>query len=389
MNSGHVTCASSDVNSQPRAAYIHVPFCAHRCGYCDFTLIAQRDDLVGDYLRALEREIQEAALPPNRVLETLYFGGGTPTHPTPDQLNSLFKIVCHSFELSPNAEFTVEANPLDLTEEKIDLLADAGVNRISLGVQSFSERALKLLERDHTPAQIVDVVTRLRRRIKNISLDLIFGVPDQSLTEWRETLRQAIDLNPTHISAYGLTFETGTAFWTRRERGELTNCLEEIERDQFAIAMEELSAAGLAQYEISNYATPGFQSRHNHVYWNGDEYWAFGPGAARYVHGRRETNIRSVLGWLAKLERDESPVSDAEELEPIHRAREMIYLGLRRNRGVSRQDFFARTGTELDHLCGDIIRRQSELGLLIDDGNSIRLSPTGRFVADRVLMEFL
>ena len=452
----------------PRSAYIHVPFCAHRCGYCDFTLIAGRDDLIGDYLRALEREIDAAPLPPlaplgrgaggegqllpstqyesapplpnddlamgagpdspltphpspdhrsggargegdkqeepltlalspprrgargpEDELDTLFFGGGTPTHPSCEQLREMFRIVYERFTLAPGAEVSVEANPLDLTDEKIDLLADVGVNRVSLGVQSFSPDALKLLERDHSPSDIEDVMARLRRRFDNVSLDLIFGVPGQSLDDWQATLRQAISLGPTHVSTYGLTWEQGTAFWSRRTRGELRTIDEELERDQYALAMEELTTAGFEQYEISNFARPGFRCRHNEVYWAGDEYWAFGPGAARYINGRRETNLRSVTGWLAKLERGESPVAEAEELEPAHRARELLFIGLRRMVGITRADFQRRTGFTLDAVAATAIFANVERGWLEDDGATIRLTREGRFVADRVVADFL
>ncbi|MEI8380829.1 MAG: radical SAM family heme chaperone HemW [Planctomycetota bacterium] len=374
-----------------RSAYIHVPFCAHRCGYCDFTLIAGRDDLIGDYLRALCREIESACpqIESPIELDTLFFGGGTPTHPSCDHLREMFQIVRTRFHLVPDAEVSVEANPLDLTDEKIALLADSGVNRISLGVQSFSPDALILLERDHSTADIDHVIHRLRQRCTNISLDLIFGVPGQSLEDWKQTLRQAIDQGPQHISTYGLTWETGTAFGTRRDRGELVPIDEGLERDQYALAIEELEQAGFEQYEISNFAKPGFRCRHNEVYWAGDEYWAFGPGAARYLNGRRETNIRSVLGWLARIERGESPVTDAEELEPIHRARELLFLGLRRCDGIDRTDYFRRTGQELNTFAQSAIADNVARGWLESTETGIRLTREGRFVADRVVADFL
>lgn len=370
----------------PRSAYIHVPFCAHRCGYCDFTLIAGRDDLIGDYLTALRREIETG---PPAELDTLFLGGGTPTHPSCGQLQELFQIVSNRFTLAAHAEVSVEANPLDLTDEKIDLLANVGVSRISLGVQSFSQAALSLLERDHSGGDIEEVVGRLRRRFQNISLDLIFGVPGQSRDDWRATLQQAIALEPEHVSTYGLTWESGTAFGTRRDRGELAPIDEELEREQYALAMTELSSAGYEHYEISNFARPGFRCRHNEVYWAGDEYWAFGPGAARYLNGRRETNLRSVLGWLTKMERGQSPVADSEELEPRHRAHELLFLGLRRTAGIERADFRSRSGFDLDEIAGQAIRENLQRGWLVDSGDHIRLSAEGRFVADRVIADFL
>ncbi|MBC8115536.1 MAG: radical SAM family heme chaperone HemW [Candidatus Saccharimonas sp.] len=323
------------------------------------------------------------------ILDTLFFGGGTPTHPSCEQLRELFRIVFQRFTLAAGAEVSVEANPLDLSDEKIDLLADVGVNRISLGVQSFSPEALTLLERDHSPHDIEDVMARLRRRFENVSLDLIFGVPGQSLDDWRATLRRAISLGPAHVSTYGLTWEQGTAFWSRRARGELRTIDEELERDQYAMAMDELTTAGFEHYEISNFARPGFRCRHNEVYWAGDEYWAFGPGAARYLNGRRETNLRSVLGWLAKLERGESPVAEAEELEPAHRARELLFLGLRRTEGIRREDFQRRTGFTLEAIAAPAILANVERGWLVDEGDGIRLTNSGRFVADRVVADFL
>jgi len=371
-----------------QAAYIHVPFCAHRCGYCDFTLVAGRDDLIRSYLIALTRELQDVPADAP-LLSTLFFGGGTPTHPPADDLAELFRIVDQRLPRRADAEFSVEANPLDLTEARIEVLVAAGVNRVSLGIQSFSPAALHLLERDHTPADVVTVVKRLRPRIENLAFDLIFGVPGQSLEEWRATLRQAIDLEPRHISTYGLTWETGTAFGTRRDRGELSPIDEELERDQYALAMEVLESAGFEHYEISNFARPGARCRHNEVYWSGSEYWAFGPGAARYRHGRRETNVRSVLGWLSRLNRGLSPVGDAEELEPEHRARERIYLGLRRLEGIGRDDFLEQTGFCLDQLAGNAVADNVRRGWLSDDGQTIRLTRDGCFVADRVVSDFL
>ena len=374
----------------PRSTYIHVPFCAHRCGYCDFTLIAGRDDLIGDYLHALHREMEaglrEVGTP---ELDTLFFGGGTPTHPSCDQLRELFRIVFSQFRLAPGAEVSVEANPLDLTDEKIDVLADAGVNRISLGVQSFLPSTLTLLELDHTQSDIEDVIHRLRRRFHNVSLDLIFGVPGQSLADWRDALQRAIAFCPEHISTYGLTWEAGTAFGTRRDRGELAPVDEELERDQYAAAMEALMAAGFEHYEISNFAKPGFRCRHNEVYWAGAEYWAFGPGAARYLNGRRETNIRSVLGWLARIEHGQSPVVDSEELEPQHRARELLFLGLRRSEGITRADFRSQSGFGLDDIAGHAILENVTRGWLEQTETGIRLTREGRFVADRIVADFL
>lgn len=372
---------------EPRAVYVHVPFCAHRCPYCDFTLVAGRDDLVGSYLDALEREMSPLGSP--RDVDTIFFGGGTPTHLSPAQLDRLFSIVLRWFRLADGYEFTVEANPAGLSKDKVDVLADYGVNRVSLGVQSFDQKVLSLLERDHRREGVIRALERLRPRFANISLDLIFGVPGQTLDLWRDTLQQAAEFSPQHISTYGLTFEKGTSFWRRREKGQLVEASEELERDMYAVAMDELSEAGFEQYEISNFAQPGFRCRHNEVYWKGLPYYAFGPGAARYIDGRRETNHRSVLTWLNRVLAGESPVGESEQISEEERARELLILGLRRCEGICRKDFRNRTGYDVDQLAGDMIVRHCLYGLLEDDNQHVRFTREGRFLADYVIVDLM
>lgn len=373
--------------ADPRAAYLHVPFCAHRCGYCDFTLVAGRNDLAGDYLRALASELQQLERP--RDVDTLFFGGGTPTHLEPDKLARLLGLAREWFRLAPGYEFSVEANPAGLTDEKLSLMADAGVNRVSLGVQSFDEGLLKLLERDHRETDILDAVARLQQRFENVSLDLIFALPGQTLAHWRETLRRAIELQPTHISTYGLTFEKGTTFWSRRERGAIEQLPNELERDMYAAAMDDLAAAGFEQYEISNFARPGFRCRHNQTYWRALPYFGFGPGAARYINGRRESNHRSTTTWIRRVLAGESGVAMSEELTPEHRAREAIVLGLRQNDGIRRDEFRTLTGFDLDSLTAKTIAQQVAAGRIEDFGDGIRITRAGRFFADPVMIAFL
>ncbi|MBC7818734.1 MAG: radical SAM family heme chaperone HemW [Planctomycetaceae bacterium] len=378
---------SSPIFSEPRAAYLHVPFCAHRCGYCDFTLLAGRDDLAGEYLRAMELELRQLERP--REVDTLFFGGGTPTHLAEDDLAGLLKLAREWFRLASGYEFSVEANPAALTDEKLRLLAAAGVNRVSLGVQSFDEGLLKLLERDHREDDILDAVARLQQRFENVSLDLIFALPGQTLAHWRETLRRAIELQPTHLSTYGLTFEKGTAFWSRREKGTIQQLPNELERDMYAAAMDDLSAAGFEQYEISNFARPGFRCRHNQTYWRALPYFGFGPGAARYIHGRRESNHRSTTTWIKRVLAGQSGVAMTEELDPEHRAREAIVLGLRQLDGIRRDEFQTLTGFDLDSLAGETIRREVAAVRIEDFSDGIRITHKGRFFADPVMIAFL
>ncbi len=372
----------------PQAAYLHVPFCVHRCGYCDFTVVAGRDDLIPAFLSAMERELSSLRTP--QSVQTLFLGGGTPTHLPPEALQQFLDLARTWFPLLSDGEFSVEANPADLTGEKITLLANAGVNRVSLGAQSFDVTALGVLERDHTPQRIAEVVRSLQAAgIENVSLDLIFGVPGQSLDSWRNSLRQAIELGPKHISTYGLTIEKGTAFWNRVAKEELRTLPDELERTMYAAAMDDLSAAGFEQYELSNFALPGFACRHNQTYWHDDAYYGFGPGAARYLNGTRETNHRSVTTWLRRITAGESAVMDSETLSPQDRAHERLALGLRMMVGIDIQEFAESTGFTMEELAGPAIEQHLENRLLEIHAGRLRLTHEGRFVADTITVDML
>jgi oxygen-independent coproporphyrinogen-3 oxidase len=322
-------------------------------------------------------------------VRTLFLGGGTPTHLDAGQLDRLLTLIQTWIHLETGYEFSVEANPAGLGRDKVDCLAAHGVNRVSLGVQSFDREVLALLERDHDARQVEAAVELLASRIPNFSLDLIFGVPGQSLALWRETLARAVSLKPAHLSTYGLTFEKGTAFWSRRARGTLQQAPDELERAMYAAAMDELPLSGYEQYELSNFAKPGFQCRHNETYWAGQQYYGFGPGAARYLAGRRETNHRSVMTWMRRVLAGQSPVGDVDELSPADRARETLVVGLRRAGGVDRAAYRATSGFDIDEVAGTAIDRHCTSGLLERTGSGIRLTREGRFFADTVIVDCL
>jgi oxygen-independent coproporphyrinogen-3 oxidase len=371
----------------PRAAYVHVPFCRHRCGYCNFTLVAGRDDLIEDYLRAIALELRSLAEPCE--VDTLFFGGGTPTHLPPEKLRELIATARRWFPLAHDYEFSVEANPADLNDAMLAALADCGVNRVSIGGQSFDSAKLKALERDHAPDDVRRAVEMAKSRLVSVSLDLIFGVPGETLGTWRADLAAAVALGPDHVSTYGLTFERGTAFWKRLVEGELGRLDEELERSMYLTAIDALAAAGFEHYEVSNFARPGRRCRHNETYWTGAGYFAVGPGAARYVGGRREMNHRSTTTWLKRVLAGQSPVAESETLRPADRARELFVFGLRRLEGIDRPSFAARSGFEIDELVGQPLARYVELGLLVDDGRRVRLSREGLLVSDAIWPHFL
>lgn len=370
----------------PRAAYVHVPFCVHRCGYCDFTVVADRDDLITRYLTALETELARLGGP--HECDTLFIGGGTPTYLEPDDLRRLLKSVAATFPLATGGEWSVEANPFGLTDERLSVLKEAGANRVSLGVQAFDADVLKTLERDHSPELAVDAVKRSRATIPNTSLDLIFAVPGQSIDTWSRTLEQAVDLSVPHVSCYGLTIEKGTSFWTRRSKGTLAESPDETQREMYALAMSALPGAGLEQYELSNYARPGFESHHNANYWAGGEFYGVGPGAASLVGGVRRTNHRSTTTWIKRLEQDQSPVMDEEPFDAHVRGDELIMTALRRREGLSFAEFERATTLSLSDFAPNAIDHCVDAGWLEATAERIMLTHEGRFVADTVIAEF-
>jgi oxygen-independent coproporphyrinogen III oxidase len=375
---------------EPRALYIHVPFCRHRCGYCDFTLVAGRDDLIDRYLAALDRELR-FVLPDPVEIDTLFFGGGTPSHLEPGQLAALFQSVLPRVKTSKGLELSVEANPLDLTAERLAVMREFCVNRVSIGVQSFDAAELRMLERDHSPEEAREAISRTQRVIPNVGIDLIFGVPGQSLESWRRNVEVATSLDPSHVSTYGLTFEKGTAYWTRRMHGEIHAVPDETELAMYEFAMDRLPSAELPQYELSNFAKPGFECRHNHVYWDARSYYAVGPGAASYLKGVRRTNHRSTTAWMNKVLNGtgEAPAGIVEDLSPEERAREAVMLGLRRTSGIDATAFEERFGYSLETLGGPSMTKMVERGLLESNSGCLRLTLRGRCLADTVIAEFL
>ena len=369
-----------DNSMPPRAAYIHVPFCRHRCGYCNFTLVAGRDDLINSYLKAVEIELASHQEP--HEVTTLFFGGGTPTHLSSDQLKRLFQSVYRWFLPSVDSEISMEANPADITKEKVALLQDWGVTRVSLGAQSFAEDKLALLERDHSAKDVRRALEITRERIPQVSLDLIFGVPGETRPVWQRDLESAVALKPDHISTYGLTFEPGTKYYRQLQRGDLASLGEEVEREFYLAAIDQLTAAGFEHYEVSNFAQPERRCRHNQVYWRGQEYFAVGPGAARHIDGERSTNYRSTTTYLNRVLSGKSPVAEQERLDGEARARERLVLGLRMLEGIDCHAFKRATAFDVEALAGEALVKFRQLGLLTKVADRIRLTRQGLLVSD-------
>jgi len=321
-----------------RHLYVHIPFCKHKCGYCDFNAYAGMASVMPDYVDALERELLFARERYSfQQLETVYFGGGTPSLLPADLAARLLAFIRSNFNLAPDAEVTLEANPASTDEARVDAWLRGGVNRLSLGVQGFDPRALAVLERKTDGAQATRAF-RLARDggFRNISVDLIYAVPFQSRDVWLETLRRAVALGPDHISTYCLSFEEGTLLFRRRAEGRVPEVEPDLQWDQLDVACAELEASGFRRYEVSNWARPGFESRHNQAYWRCRPVYGAGAGAHSYATDGavawRWWNVARPREYIAAAP---SPRADGEELEPRKAAAESLMLGLRTAEGMA------------------------------------------------------
>ncbi len=373
--------------------YIHIPFCLRKCPYCDFNSYAGLASLIPDYLDATVLELRRAIAGNNlagRPLSTIYLGGGTPSLLSAEQVSRLLGAVRECMSVSADCEITVEANPGTIDAAKLAGYAETGVNRLSLGVQSFDDDVLACLGRIHTAREAAEAVALAEEAgFTNISIDLMWAVPGQTLSEWCRTLREACRLRPTHISAYCLTYEEGTPFYERRIRGELAAASEELELEMLHATIDILKAAGYLHYEISNFARPGFECRHNLAYWTGADYLGVGAGAHSHVRGLRWWNVRGPERYIARISAGASPVEASERLEGRRRAGEMLLVGLRLMDGVRFGDVDRRTGTECRGVFADELRELSERGLVSVTDDCLRLTKTGLELADEVGLYFV
>ena len=363
----------------PRSAYIHVPFCRHRCGYCNFTVIAGRPDLHRSYLNALKAEL--ALLGEPAEVDTLYLGGGTPTELRLSEFQELIELVKFWFPLAVDGEFTTEANPEDMTPEYVELFQEVGINRVSLGGQSFDESKLAVLERNHSAVQLKHCF-ELLSPIDSISMDLIYGVPDESLQQWESDLKSLLEYEPTHLSTYGLTIEKGTPFWSRFENGELEELSDDLQREFYLTARHMLIERGYHHYEVSNYAKPGFECRHNEVYWFGEPYFAAGPGAARYVDGFRQVNHRSTTTYIRNALEGKSVVAESEHIIGEELYREILVFALRRLDGITDAWFQQKTGMTPLELAGEQLEKFIEQGFFLRTDDQLCMTEEGLLVSD-------
>lgn len=378
---------------QPAGLYVHVPFCFHKCHYCDFYSITRQTHQ--RMARFVDLLLAEASLWRDSPLalrpQTLFFGGGTPSLLPRDEMARLIEGLHQRFDLCAVREWTVEVNPATADLEYLRMMRSRGVDRLSFGAQSFEPSELRTLERHHDSADVARAVSLAREAgFERLSLDLIYAIPGQSIQSWRGSLVQALALSTEHLSCYGLTYEPNTPLAVRRRLGRVSPAPEDLELEMFREARRLLAEAGRPAYEVSNYAIPGRESLHNLGYWRGESYLGLGPAAASHLQGRRFRNQPHLGRWEQAVQAGRMPVIEYEHLTQRQRAGELAMLNLRLARGIERADFIARTGVDARELFSDAISRLTAAGLLQEqEDGRIQLTDKGWNVADGVAAELL
>ncbi|HGI2333264.1 TPA: radical SAM family heme chaperone HemW [Streptococcus agalactiae] len=371
---------------KPTSAYVHIPFCTQICYYCDFSKVFIKNQPVDAYLQALIREFRSYDI---TELRTLYIGGGTPTSISAVQLDYLLTELSRDLNLNNLEEFTIEANPGDLTVDKIEVLQKSAVNRVSLGVQTFNDKHLKRIGRSHNEAQIYSTIDALKTAgFQNISIDLIYALPGQTMDDVRSNVAKALSLNIPHLSLYSLILEHHTVFMNKMRRGKLHLPTEDLEAEMFEYIISEMERNGFEHYEISNFTKPGFESRHNLMYWDNVEYYGVGAGASGYLDGIRYRNRGPIQHYLKGGSEGNARLSE-EVLSKNEMMEEELFLGLRKKEGVSIGKFEQKFGTSFEKRYGQIVQELQSDGLLKENNGFIQMTKKGLFLGDTVAEKFI
>ena len=370
--------------------YIHIPFCAQKCLYCDFPSFARKDHLRKAYIEALNKEIISLREKHNNLeINTIFIGGGTPSVLEADELECLLKEVA-KLNMAKYIEYSMECNPGNLTEEKLEVMKKYGVNRISMGLQAKQDNLLKGLGRIHNYKTFRENFLLAKKvGFNNINVDLMFGLPNQRLNEWEETLREIISLEPAHISAYSLIIEEGTAFYNLYENDKLKLPTEEEERKMYHLAKKILEENGFNQYEISNYAKERKECRHNLAYWNMDNWIGVGSAAASYINGKRIKNISSVEEYINSINEKGEAVEEIINNSKNDNMEEFMFMGLRKINGIDENEFKKRFSMNINDVYGEILNKYIDEGLLIRESGRIFLSEKGIEISNVIMADFL
>ena len=367
--------------------YIHIPFCKQRCFYCDFPTFAGKERFREEYIEALVKEIEEKCS--NYLIKTIFIGGGTPSYLEERELKKLL-ITVSKLNLSETLEYSIECNPGTINEEKLKIMKNYGVNRISFGLQSCDDELLKKIGRIHTFEEFLDNY-HLARKIgfNNINIDLMYGLPNLSIENWKNTLEKICDLKPEHISAYSLIIEEGTAFYSLYEKDKLKLPNEEEERIMDKLTKEILNFNGYHQYEISNFALEGKECEHNKVYWSLDEYIGVGSSSSSYINGYRIVNITSINDYIKKINNNESVIAEKYKNSIEDEMEEFIFMGLRMVSGISLLKFKRRFGVDIYSIYNKVIEKNIKDGLLVVEENKMFLTAKGMELSNSVMSDFI
>ncbi|RIV25857.1 radical SAM family heme chaperone HemW [Alicyclobacillaceae bacterium I2511] len=377
-------------NEAVSSLYVHIPFCAHRCYYCDFVTAIAPETVVEAYLSALACDLQSLALTSEVPLQTVFFGGGTPTYLSTQQLDEMLTHLHHRFRIADTAEMTMEANPESISPEKLKVLRDHQVTRLSLGVQTMQSRLLKNIGRLHDGKTVLNSIEMAAQSgFTHLSIDLIFGLPGQTLADVQSDLALVAQLPVDHVSAYWLQVEPGTPFARWQAAGKLNLPGEDTEADMYDEIRTSLQNIHLSQYEVSNFARPGAQSKHNLVYWHNEPYLAAGVGASSYAYGLRERREPRVKEYIRRITAGESPIIESQSVTAVVAAQDTMMLGLRLREGVGRQRFFVRHGVEMEAVFGTAIESLVAQGLLQWQGDQLSLTERAWPIANLVFAEFV
>lgn len=373
--------------------YIHIPFCVRKCRYCDFLSFRCEDDgILRGYTEALLKEMELKSKDLRyRYADSVYIGGGTPSILSAWDMGKILETLRESFNITDDAEITIEANPATLTDEKLERYLRKGANRLSIGVQSFDNRLLELLGRIHNKNDALYTFQKAKKAgFENINLDLMFGIPGQTMKMWKDTVRECVFLRPAHISLYSLQIEEGTEFYEMYRDGRLEEVSDSLDREMYHVALRVMCGAGYRHYEISNCALAGFAGRHNMRYWSYEDYIGLGPGASSFIGGRRFENIKVMTEYLDALKEDVSPV-DTENIKSYSRREEMgifVFTGLRKAEGISLEEFRDIFGEDFFSVYDQRVLKKYKGLLILADGR-LYLSEKGMDVSNRIMTEFV
>ena len=378
------------LDKAPLGIYIHVPFCRSKCQYCDFYSLSVKDDkLMDGYLSAICAHIREAgALAPGYKVDTIYFGGGTPSFFGAEGMATILTTIRRNFDVDNNAEITFEANPDSISDKLLSRLRAEGFNRVSLGIQTDDDEVLKKLGRPHSYAQAMSAFHRIRKAgFRNISVDLMYGLPGQTLSAWQSTLENVLTLNPEHISCYGLKLEPGTPMYDYRDYAKLPD--DDAQADMYLAAVEILKSHGFRQYEISNFARKGLYSRHNMKYWTGGEYLGFGPSASSDFAGKRFTLVRSLPAYIKGIREQGIIIDEVQEIPMRERAGEYLMMRLRTVSGISAEDYERMFLLSFEPIA-EQLERNRQLGYVArTEDNRWHLTPKGFLISNTIISDLL